>query len=130
MRMLKVVSLLRDISTREKIKSMRAETVIVTRGVKLPRIPQLKANHRTRRKPSVAANATGLCLWAQLRASVRGAASSNVANEVPSNKKTLKHYGSMRSLLQAHASPSTSHTIELRNPVNFGFQSLRLLPDR
>jgi hypothetical protein len=43
-------------------------------------------------------------------------ASSTVANEVPSNKKTLKHYGSMRSLLQAHASPSTSHTIELRNP--------------
>jgi len=32
MRMLKVVSLLRDISTREKIKSMRAGTVIVTRG--------------------------------------------------------------------------------------------------
>jgi hypothetical protein len=30
----------------------------------------------------------------------------NVANEVPSNKKTLKHYGSMRSLLQAHASPA------------------------
>src|SRR5215831_2561509 len=40
----------------------------------------------------------------------------NAANEVPSNNKTLKHYGSMRSLLQAHASPSTSHTIELRNP--------------
>jgi len=47
-----------------------------------------------------------------------GAMSSvlNAANEVPSNKKTLKHYGSMRSLLQAHASPSTSHTIELQNP--------------
>jgi hypothetical protein len=42
-------------------------------------------------------------------------ASSTAANEVPSNKKTLKHYGSMRSLLQAHASPSTSHTIQLRN---------------
>ena len=42
-------------------------------------------------------------------------ASSTVANEVPSNKKTLKHYGSMRSLLQAHASPSTSHTVQLRN---------------
>src|SRR5215510_6189386 len=37
------------------------------------------------------------------------------ANEVPSNKKTLKHYGSTRSLLQAHASPSTSYTIEVRN---------------
>ena len=40
----------------------------------------------------------------------------NAVNEVPSNKKTLKHYGSMRSLLQAHASPSTSHPIELRIP--------------
>src|ERR1043166_2011509 len=30
-------------------------------------------------------------------------------------KTTLKHYGSMRSLLQAHASLSTSHTIELRS---------------
>ena len=35
-------------------------------------------------------------------------------------KKTLKHCGSMRSLLQAHASPSTSHTIELRTPGFFG----------
>src|SRR5262249_36450566 len=91
-------------------------------------IPQLKANHRTRRKRSVAANATGLCLWAQLRASVRGDASSNVANEVPSNKKTLKHYGSMRSLLQAHASPSTSHTIELRNPVNLWISVIKAAP--
>jgi hypothetical protein len=33
-----------------------------------------------------------------------------------SAKNTLKHYGSMRSLLQAHASPSRSHTIELQNP--------------
>src|SRR5215467_345670 len=40
----------------------------------------------------------------------------NAANQVPSNQKTLKHYGSMRSLLQAHASPSISPTIELRNP--------------
>jgi hypothetical protein len=40
----------------------------------------------------------------------------NAANEVPSNTKTLKHYGSMRSLLQAYASPSTSRTVELRNP--------------
>src|SRR5262249_52441858 len=30
-------------------------------------------------------------------------------------KNTLRHSGSMRSLLQAHASPSTSHSIELRN---------------
>jgi hypothetical protein len=40
----------------------------------------------------------------------------NAANEAPRNKKTLKHYGSMRSLLQAHASPSTSHTMKPRNP--------------
>jgi hypothetical protein len=45
----------------------------------------------------------------------------NAANEVPSNKKTLKHYGSMHSLLQAHASPSTSYTIELPNPVYLWF---------
>src|SRR5215470_12294022 len=38
------------------------------------------------------------------------------ANEVPSNKKTLKHYGSMRSLLQAHASPT--QVIQL----NFGIR--------
>src|SRR5215470_11959188 len=64
----------------------------------------------------------------------------NAANEVPSKKKTLKHYGSMRSLLHAHASPSPSHRIELRNPglnlrlsnldpcANFPFKSqLRLI---
>src|SRR5215475_12383712 len=110
MRMLKVVSLLRDISTREKIKSMRAGTVIVTRGSEIT--PDSAVEGEAQDKAQAFRNERNgpVPLGAVAGIGVMSGV-LNVANEVPSNKTTLKHYGSMPSC--SRLTPRLAQVIQL-----------------